>query len=651
MALLRFWRNPSKKTAVLFLSAAAVSVFVLVWMGVRLLQQDRILEDQRLEEKREVAADRFTAALEKALSEEEKKLDENAQDNFSPISDDVVLIIADSREFRVFPEKRLLYYPEISPGREAPAHLFANAEGAEFQDQNYNRAIRILRPLSQSKDPAVRTGALVRMARNFRKAGRPESALEIYNNLAAAPAQGITVSGVPIDLVASRFSCHLLEELGRMEDLQRCAKNLKNDLTSGRWHLDRSTYIYYSEKISQWPNQESESDAGPQAVAQAVHWLWQNLGSLYNSINGSSGRRLFNTGGIFVTALWHLSNNQLTALVAGPNYQQNHWFDPILGSPELDDVNIRISDAEGVLVYGFETAEGSPQTSRPAYVTGLPWNVSLVNAAFEAELGQYAQRRRLLMTGLGILAFLFIAVSYLIVRAVSRELAAARLQSDFVSAVSHEFRTPLTSLRQFTEMLVEDRNLSEKKRLTYYSAQERATRRLSRLVESLLDFGRMEAGARPYRLEPLDAGHLVRSIVQDFREESNTDGMAIGCDIPEEGPLVMGDREALAQALWNLLDNAVKYSGDSPDIRIEVEAADQVAIRVRDQGSGIPPSEISRIFRKFERGSSAKTLGIKGTGLGLAMVKHIVDAHQGKILIESEPGKGSTFTILLPLGG
>jgi two-component system phosphate regulon sensor histidine kinase PhoR len=114
---------------------------------------------------------------------------------------------------------------------------------------------------------------------------------------------------------------------------------------------------------------------------------------------------------------------------------------------------------------------------------------------------------------------------------------------------------------------------------------------------------------------------------------------------------VNGDGEALAQALWNLLDNAVKYSGDAPVVQVKVEAGNKVSIRVKDQGSGISPSDRTRIFRKFVRGSSARASGIKGTGIGLAIVKHIVDAHGGKVLIESESGKGSTFTIQLPKGG
>jgi two-component system, OmpR family, phosphate regulon sensor histidine kinase PhoR len=243
-----------------------------------------------------------------------------------------------------------------------------------------------------------------------------------------------------------------------------------------------------------------------------------------------------------------------------------------------------------------------------------------------------------------------IAATYFAGRTLSRELAAATLQSDFVSAVSHEFRTPLTSMTQFTEMLVEDDTLPPDERRACYEAQERATRRLARLVESLLDFGRMEAGARPYRREPLDAGELAETVVEEFRQESGSRGFTIACTVPRRPVPIDGDREALAQAAWNLLDNAVKYSGDSRSIRVEVGAEDPVAIRVSDRGLGITPGEQRRIFKKFARGSNAVAAGIKGTGIGLAMVRHIVDAHGGRVTVESRPGEGSTFTIELPAG-
>jgi signal transduction histidine kinase len=651
MTSLRFWRRPSKYSVILFLGVAAVSVIALVWMGWRLLQQDRALEAQRLEEKREAAADRFTAALEKALSDEERKLVDVPISEFPPASEDYILINIGSEDVRVWPEKALLYYPVMPHGREASSRQFMHAERAEFQEKDYGRAVNAILRFTKAEEPATRVGAYLRLARNLRKAGRIGEALDAYGELEKFSGHGISISGVPADLVARRARCVLLEELENREQLQQEAQNLQDDLLDSRWRLDRASYIYFSGQLGEWLGKEFNSDTVQKALADAVMRLWQkrqSLGYLEQETSGRESYRIHNTS---VAVLWRVSEGRLAAVIAGPGYQQNRWFDPLLGSPEFSGVIASLSDSEGSMVYGYEATEGIPATTRLASFTGLPWDITLINSNLEAEMNQFAQRRRLMLMGLGMLALLVIAASYLIGRAVSRELAAARLQSDFVSAVSHEFRTPLTSMRQFTEMLVEEENLSSEKRRSYYQAQERATRRLSRLVESLLDFGRMEAGAHPYRLEPLDVGQLAKGVVKEFKGEANSNDMIVECSVPNEGPVVNGDREALAQALWNLLDNAVKYSDEKPIVRVEVEKGNQVAIRVRDQGRGISSSEKSHIFEKFVRGSSAKMSGIKGTGIGLAMVKHIVDAHRGEILIESEQGKGSTFTILLPVGG
>ena len=628
-----------------------MSVIALVWMGWRLLQQDRELEAQRLEEQREVAADRVVAALEMALAAEERKIAEGLMANFSPKTEDCLLIIIDSAEMSVLPTDALLYYPVIPPGREASSRQYANSEKAEFLDQDYERAIRILRPFSKAEDLAVRVGALIRMGRNFKKAGRLEASIDVYHELSKHSYGEVTISGIPADLVARRALCILLEELDGREALRQEAQSLQEDLQGKRWHIDRASYLYYNNEVSRWLSREAVLDNIQHVLADAVGWLWQNQKTIADIEQDTSGRRSLRFHGNSATVLWQVSNDRLAAVVAGPNYQKSQWFDPLFKSPNFSGFRVSFCDSEGILVYGNEPANETPKSTRFATITGLPWDISLVNANIEAGLNQFVQRRRLMTMGLGMLAILVITASYLIGRAVSRELAAARLQSDFVSAVSHEFRTPLTSMRQFTEMLVEDENLPAEKRRTYYLAQERATHRLSRLVESLLDFGRMEAGAHPYRFERMDVGLLVKNIVNEFKQETDSNSLVIGCSVPVEGTIVNVDSEALAQALWNLLDNAVKYSSGVPNISIEVEAENQVAIHVRDQGLGISPSEKNRIIGKFVRGSSAKALGIKGTGIGLAMVKHIVEAHGGKVLIDSELGKGSTFTILLPSGG
>jgi signal transduction histidine kinase len=635
----------------LILAVAAVSVGALVWMGVRLVQQDRALEAQQFAQRREAAADRLVAALEQVLTAEERRLASTATVGLPGTTDGAVLVLAEAAEIHVSPEGAIPYVPVMPAGLEAPAGLYAAAERAEFVDRDYRRAITALQPLSRAHDPAERAGALLRLARNLRKAGRREAALAAYDELERLRGTGVTLGGVPADLVARGARCALLEEMGESEQLRQEAMRLHDDLQKVRWRLDRDSYAYHLTRAARWLDGGSAPVIIGDPVADAVDWVWQVWQRSRGGEGAAAGRRALRPGGVPITVVWQGSDERLAALVADPAYQKRAWFERALAGQDLPGVRVRVADSGDATVDGDPPPGEGLRAARFAAVTGLPWDVVVVNADLQADLDQFAQRRRLIPAGLAMLAVLVIAAGTLISRAVSRELAAARLQSDFVAAVSHEFRTPLTSMRQFTEMLVEDDDLAPEKRRSYYRAQQRATQRLSRLVESLLDFGRMEAGARPYRLEPLDAGRLARSVVEEFCQEVACDGFAVECAVPERPAIVNADREALAQALWNLLDNAVKYSPPGGAVRVEVEAGDGVAIRVRDRGYGIPPAEREQILRKFARGSSATALGVNGTGIGLAMVTHIVDAHGGRLRIDSEPGQGSTFTIELPRGG
>ena len=647
MPRLSRWTRVPRNLTVAFLAVAAVSVIALIWLGVRLVGQDRALEAERLREKRESAADRVVAALDQALSADERSLVGLPGKGHHPGTPGLALVVAEAGEFRVLPETGLLYYPAAPLPPEAAAHLYRTAEESEFRDRNFDRAIEGLRALSVSRDPVVKAGAQLRVARNLRKAGRPEAALQVYGDLARV--DDAALAGAPAGLVARHARCALLEEMGRRDLLREEARALRDDLRAGRWPLERDTYHHYAAQVRRWLEAGPESASEGEALARAVDWLWQSWRSGHTVEPGSSGRRSLDYEGTSVTVVWNASGDRLTALAAAPSYERSRWLEPAIGSVEEPGIRITIADAEGKTVHGRRSPDAASESLRSASATGLPWTVVVANADVEADL-QFAQRRRLMMAGLAALALLVIAGSYLIGRAMSRELAVARLQSDFVSAVSHEFRTPLTSLTQFTEMLVENDSLPAETRRRYYQAQARAAGRLSRLVESLLDFSRMEAGARPYRLEPLDAAQLARAVVEEFRLESAGKDFTIECDA-RAGAMVHADREALSQALWNLLDNAVKYSGQSRSVRVEIEHGREISLRVRDRGPGIPASERKQVFRKFARGSAAREGNVKGTGIGLAMVQHIVEAHGGRVTVDSKPGSGSTFTILLPARG
>ena len=238
-------------------------------------------------------------------------------------------------------------------------------------------------------------------------------------------------------------------------------------------------------------------------------------------------------------------------------------------------------------------------------------------------------------------------------RLIAFSLKQAQLQSDFVSAVSHEFRTPLTSLRTITELLAQKRIPDESRRQESYVLLDRETTRLHRLVEDLLDFGRMESGRKQYRIKPHDAFELMLAILEDFSEHAESHGFLVEADLGSDGSSaarIQVDEEAFRRAVRNLLDNAVKYSPVCRTIWVNAMVRDHhVLISVRDQGMGIDGDEHHAIFQKFVRGDAAKKAGINGTGIGLAMVKQISEAMGGEVRLQSEVGVGSTFTLLLPL--
>ena len=242
-----------------------------------------------------------------------------------------------------------------------------------------------------------------------------------------------------------------------------------------------------------------------------------------------------------------------------------------------------------------------------------------------------------------------IASAYGLYRATAREMALARQQSEFISTVSHEFRTPLTSMRHLTELLATNKVPSEERKATYYQLLARETERLHRMVESLLSFGRIQAGAYAWRLEPADASQLVQAVVEEFRSEQHSAGREVVCDADDDLPPIQADREALSRAVSNLLENAEKYSEPGTPIHVRTRrAGPALHISVEDRGNGIPLEEQKQLFRKFIRGSEARRAGIRGIGVGLALVKSVAEAHGGSVELASEPGQGSTFTLVIP---
>jgi signal transduction histidine kinase len=231
------------------------------------------------------------------------------------------------------------------------------------------------------------------------------------------------------------------------------------------------------------------------------------------------------------------------------------------------------------------------------------------------------------------------------------EFLSSRRHIEFVSAVSHEFRNLVASICMLTEKLKPGTILNESEKSDCHRILASAGERLRRRVEELLEFGRMLAGAVEYALEEIDPARLLRDVTAEFQSEVTHRGYEVQVKVVDDLPFVYGSRTALASVIWNLLDNAVKYSPECFTVWAEARLVnDRIEFRVCDHGHGVPKDEQQHIFQKFIRGGAAKAGVIEGLGLGLYIVTRIVEAHHGVVSLESELGKGSIFAVHLPVG-
>jgi signal transduction histidine kinase len=234
-------------------------------------------------------------------------------------------------------------------------------------------------------------------------------------------------------------------------------------------------------------------------------------------------------------------------------------------------------------------------------------------------------------------------------RAVARETKLADLKSGFVSNVSHEMKTPLSLSRVFAETLELGRVTDHSKLQEYYRVIHTESRRLTQLIDRVLDFASMEAGRKRYQFANTDVARLVSEAVKPYEDQIRSRGFTVDLEIEQALPPALVDAQTISQAVTNLIDNALKYSTDVREIRVRVYRAEtQIAIEVADKGIGIPESEQRRVFDKFYRVNNSLVHETKGSGLGLSLTKSIVEAHHGRIDLDSRPGSGSRFTILLP---
>ncbi len=372
---------------------------------------------------------------------------------------------------------------------------------------------------------------------------------------------------------------------------------------------------------------EMKIDVPPYEQLRHLHTAYRGQSYLVSHWqNERSGRR-------YLVVVWH----DVPRIV--------HDLFPALYT-DIQQSRVNVSDGDGRIVFGKPLARTGPVLGRQFETTLYKWSVNVSMASGE-ELAQAVQRRRVLeMVLVALSSLVVISGLIVIVVAAAQERKLANLKSDFVANVSHELKTPLSLVRMFSELLQSGRVENDEKRRQYLQIIVGESERLASLIENVLDFAKVERGRQAYHFAESNLGEVVTRAVDACRLRAERDHVELALELAPNLPPVRVDERAIEIAVINLVDNAMKYAPEGGRVGVTVGVTPgSLEIRVLDQGPGIAPEDRKRIFDRFVRVKATEGKQVRGSGIGLALVKHIAEAHGGKAWVEANTPRGSVFVL------
>jgi len=672
----------------MFSLATAAAAIVLVYFAWREADQERLVweqgQRQRLEQAADLVAEKTLSTLSDLLSRLSRQYHPGVRTQEDPSSVDRATI---AELFVIRPDGEVtfpLFRPPFrlrssgagiaSGASEEKTDKFRSAELLEFGGKDFPAAVQAYRAVRSSAVTRSQRGwAINAMARALTKAGRSNEALMAYRDLVRELGAERSEDGIPLGIIGGFASAQVMESAGTFEDAADSLLDLSERLISGEYELDKSQFTYFfgeagdrfstivvrleagSSRRALENRHEALLKVGGDILARAE---WAELISMNPGLyrkDQLSFAILPARPTPYLVGSVPLSGGLAYGAVFDPGQIAARLIPEIARSPALGD-GLQVSLEAGT----------PPALSKSAPVHGgLDARLISFERSLAPDLTSWTIRVRLdrpmgTVPGFGSRRALYVAAALLLAGAVfigglvtihglAREMELIRLKTDFVATVSHELRTPLTSIRYISDLLRDGRVVEEDRRSQYYETLHQESARLGRIIENILDFSKIEAGLKEYRFVRTDAGPFTADIAARFSEVIALKGFRLKTSVASPLPAVAMDAEALGRALFNLLDNAAKYSGESRELEIRVSSdLRNVRWEIVDHGTGIPEEDLGRIFERFFRSRRDALADVKGSGIGLTITKHIVEAHGGTISVASEIGRGSTFTVMIP---
>lgn len=685
-----------RRIIALFIAGVAMPSGLLGYLALRGVRNDEALFEREQREALEEDAARVLRSFEGRLAGLARRAVSSDSPALLEAPVDAVFDLTPEGEFRGLASSKGLYTADTPSGPDPDAEMSASdelrlgdAQRRELRDGDLEGASTAYSQLlSETKSPRGQAEALNGIARVARKHRRLDEAAERYRQLIGEYGALRSGSGIPFGLAGRLELLVLLEGSPDVDAAAKVSAALLQALLRAEYRLTKTEYDFVADKarhaaqaLAERPDDLGHSGPWPDSLrallareeierARSTRILGfvstaTEQPDLLSSLTepgralGPQHAMLRGEGGpypVYVPAV-DVAKDQPEApargLLLDPLHVEQMAEEAVRGVARSEDLRWVLRDEAGATRAASEDgAEGQPivltafPQGFPPLVLGL---LPPTSGGFESF---FASPRSLYLYALVLVVGILAGGVALTVRTISHQLELARMQSDFVSTVSHELKSPVTSIRQLAEMLQTGRVPSEERRQRYFDVLAQQSERLTAVIDHVLDFARWEAGQTELDLVEVDLERFLSNVIAGAQAGVRHQGFVVRGEIDSDLPRVTLDPEAIALAVSNVIDNAIKYSGDSREVVVAVSADDDHAmIAVQDFGIGLEPEDQDRVFERFYRGGEALTRSVKGTGLGLTLVKQIVEAHGGSIVVDSEPGRGSTFTIRLPVSG